>query len=64
MSRTDFFRILMRYLLIGILGIISIILGNKATSGMDCSACRGNGICKGESDCSKFLSDSDGRREE
>jgi hypothetical protein len=64
MSRLDFFRKIIRYLLLMLLGIITIFLANRVVSGNDCSACPGNGICKGESDCSKFFVSKDGRREE
>jgi hypothetical protein len=57
MNRKDFFVKVVRYLLFFILAIITWIVGGRITGGSDCSACPGNGICKGEIDCSKFLSD-------
>jgi hypothetical protein len=63
MNRADFFRKILRFILFGILAGIAIVLGSKAVSGSDCGSCPGNGICKGESDCSKFLSVNNGRKE-
>jgi hypothetical protein len=63
MKRADFFKKLIRIILFGILAVIAIILGSKTVSGTDCGSCPGNGICKGESDCSKFLSENYGREE-
>jgi hypothetical protein len=57
MTRNDFFKKIMRYLLLMLLAFIGIFLANRAVDGNDCSVCPGNGICKGESDCSKFLSE-------
>lgn len=57
MKRSDFFRMLMRYLLLMLLGIITIFLSNRVVSGNKCSACPGKGICKGEIDCSKFFTE-------
>ena len=55
MNRKDFFKKLIKYMLLALLGVITIILGKQVVGGDNCSACPGNGICKGESDCSKFL---------
>ena len=55
MSRTDFFKVLIRYLLLGLIAVIAITLGRKAVKGDNCSACPGNGICKGAGDCSEYL---------
>jgi hypothetical protein len=63
MNRNEFLRKLIRYMLFLLLGIIAFALGNKVVTGSDCSACPGKGICSGESDCSKFLSNADGRKE-
>lgn len=57
MDRIDFFRKLVRYLLLMLLAIIAIALGNRAVVENNCSACPGKGICNGESDCSKYLSE-------
>jgi len=62
MNRTDFFKKLIRYLLFLLLAVIGIALGNKAVAGNKCTECPGSGICKGESDCSKFLPDANGKR--
>jgi hypothetical protein len=63
MNRADFFKRLLRFILLGILAVIAIILGNKAVTGTNCNSCPGKGICKGESDCSKFLSENYDRKE-
>ena len=63
MNRSDFFKKLIKLLLLGLLTFIAIIGGSKAVSGSACGSCPGNGICKGESDCSEFLSENDGRKE-
>ena len=55
MSRTVFLRKLVQLILFSVLGIIALTLGRKTVSGSDCSSCPGKGICKGEIDCSKFL---------
>jgi hypothetical protein len=60
MNRKDFFRNLIRFMLLGLLSGIAVILGKKVITGTNCEVCPGSGICKGESDCSKFLSDIDG----
>jgi hypothetical protein len=65
MTRQDFFRKIIRYLLLLLLTVTAIFLGKKAVAGGDCSSCPGRGICKGdETDCSKFLSVNDGRASE
>jgi hypothetical protein len=64
MNRIDFFRKLIRYMLLLLLVIIAIALGNRVVMGNSCSACPGKGICHGESDCSKFLSDDYARAKE
>ena len=57
MNRTEFLRKLVRYMLFLLLGIIAIALGNRIVAGSECTACPGKGICTGESDCSKYLSE-------
>ena len=64
MSRNAFFKKVIQYILLMALAMIAIFLGNRVVTGNECSACPGSGICKGESDCSKFLSESYGREEE
>ena len=63
MNRIDFFRKLIKYMLLVLLAVIAIVLGNKVVTGNNCSSCPGSGICKGESDCSNFLSGSYGKEE-
>jgi hypothetical protein len=57
MNRSDFVYKLLRLLLFGALAGIAIITGSRAVTGSDCKTCPGNGICKGESDCSIFLTE-------
>lgn len=54
MSRIDFLRKTGRYILLLLMAVIAVALGKKAVSGNNCSVCPGNGICKGESDCSNY----------
>lgn len=54
MSRIDFFRKLIRYILLLLMGVIVIALGNRVVTGKDCSVCPGKGICNGETDCNKY----------
>jgi hypothetical protein len=54
-NRKDFINNVIRAGLMLILGIAAFGLGSKVTSVKDCNRCPGNGICKGETDCSKFL---------
>jgi len=54
MNRIDFFKKLMRYMLLLLLATVAFALGGKVVSGKDCSSCPGNGICKGETDCGKY----------
>ncbi|MFH0841881.1 MAG: hypothetical protein V1903_04590 [Bacteroidota bacterium] len=48
---------MIQVILASVLGLIAIVLGKRVVSGNDCSGCPGNGICKGETDCSIFLSE-------
>jgi hypothetical protein len=57
MKRKDFIRKIIQYLLFGILTGIAVILGSRAVTGNNCSSCPGKGICSGDIDCSKFLSE-------
>ena len=61
MTRTEFLKSAIRYLLFGLLAIAGLVAGSKAVTGNDCSSCPGKDICRGEVDCSKFLSNNDGR---
>jgi hypothetical protein len=60
MKRNEFLKRAIRYLLLIVLAGIAILLGSKTVSGSNCSSCPGKGICRGESDCSKYLSDNYG----
>lgn len=53
-SRLHFLKKIISGLLIAFLAFIALALGSKAVSGKDCSTCPGNGICSGETDCSKY----------
>ena len=54
MNRGDFVNKAIRYLLFGLLGLLTVIIGERVVSGSDCNACPGKGICLGESDCDKY----------
>jgi hypothetical protein len=54
MKRGEFIRKLIRYGLLALLTLIVFALGNRVVTGNDCSACRGNGICGGKTDCNKY----------
>jgi hypothetical protein len=54
MKREEFFKKLIRFTLLAILALIVFALGSKVVTGRDCSGCPGNGICNGETDCSKY----------
>jgi hypothetical protein len=53
-TRKDFIKKLIQAGLIGILFLLTFLLGSKVVSGKDCSVCPGNGICRGETDCSNY----------
>jgi hypothetical protein len=55
MNRDKFIKVLFRYLLLIVLAVIAMITGSRVTMASDCSTCAGNGICKGESDCSQYI---------
>ena len=54
MTRLDFFRKLIKYLLLLLMAVIVLALGNKVVTATDCSVCPGNGICNGKTDCNKY----------
>ena len=56
-NRIEFIQKLIRTLLFFILGVITLALGSRVVSGSNCDGCPGNGICKGETDCNKFLAE-------
>lgn len=53
-TRKKFITKLIQVGLLGILLLITFLLGSKVVSGKDCNDCPGNGICRGETDCSKY----------
>jgi len=53
-KRKDFITKLIQAGLFGVLILITFLLGSKVVSGKDCTTCPGNGICSGETDCSKY----------
>jgi len=55
--RAIFLKRLIRIIMASLLAFIAISLGKRISNTNDCSNCPGFGICKGESDCSKFLQD-------
>jgi len=61
MNRAEFFKKIIRYTLVIILAAVAFVLGSRSVSANNCSGCPGIGICNGESDCSKFLSENYGR---
>lgn len=63
MNRAVFLRKLVQLILFSVLVIIALTLGRKTVSGTNCSSCPGKGICKGEIDCSKFLTGGSERKE-
>jgi hypothetical protein len=56
LNRKDFLIKVARMLMASILAVIAIALGSKVAMGNDCSQCPGNGVCRGEADCKKYLS--------
>jgi hypothetical protein len=57
MNRTEFLNKAIRFLLFGLLALIAVLTGSRAVTGNDCSACPGKGICRGDTDCTIFLSE-------
>jgi hypothetical protein len=55
MSRNEFAKVLVRYVLFALLAFIAILAGKKAVTGDDCSSCPGNGLCSGKVDCPVYL---------
>ncbi|MFN8210354.1 MAG: hypothetical protein U0T33_05230 [Bacteroidales bacterium] len=62
MDRNEFLKRSVRYLLYGILAAIALATGSRITASQDCRSCPGNGICRGENDCSTFLKKDNGTR--
>jgi hypothetical protein len=56
-NRIEFIKKVIRYLLVGLLVIIGMIGGRKVVTGTSCASCPGKGICRGETDCSVYLSE-------
>jgi hypothetical protein len=56
-NRIEFIKKVIRYLLLGLLVIIGVIGGKKVVTGSSCTSCPGKGICRGETDCSTYLSE-------
>jgi hypothetical protein len=54
MSRNDFFKKLGRFLLLLVTAVVAMALRKRIVTERDCSACPGNGICNGRTDCSDF----------
>jgi hypothetical protein len=56
-TRREFLNRFFRMMLIAVLAVIAFLLGDRVSSGQNCSECAGRGFCKGESDCSNYLPD-------
>jgi hypothetical protein len=56
-NRIEFIKKVIRYLLLGLLVIIGVIGGKKVVAGSNCTSCPGKGICRGETDCSTYISE-------
>jgi len=56
MNRTEFIAKAFRYILFMALAAIAAIAGSRSSLASDCSTCPGKGICKGETDCSTYIS--------
>lgn len=61
-TRKDFVTKLVQAGLLGILLLITWLLGSRVVTGNDCSACPGKGVCLGETDCNNYLIGKDERR--
>jgi len=55
--RKDFIVIIIRTGLLFLLGAVTFFLSGRISKANNCGSCPGNGICKGETDCSIFLSE-------
>lgn len=55
MNRTEFARKAVSLILLTLLAGLTILLGKRAATGIDCNLCPGKGICKGKSDCSTYI---------
>lgn len=64
MDRNQFIRKSLRLVLLGLLGLITIIVSRRTTAGSDCTACPGKGICSGETDCNTYSNEGNGRKAE
>jgi len=56
MNRNKFITTVVRAGLFALLAFILFALGKKASTRKNCSSCSGNGVCRGESDCTFYLS--------
>jgi hypothetical protein len=50
MSRTDFLKKAIRYILLIVMAAIVLALSNKVVTGRNCNGCPGNGICSGKTE--------------
>jgi hypothetical protein len=53
-SRSEFIKKIVQAGLFALLAMLVFIIGSKVVTGKECSGCPGMGICKGETDCSKY----------
>jgi hypothetical protein len=56
-NRAGFLKNMIRIIMGSFLVFIAVVLARKITIASDCSSCPGRGICKGDSDCEKFLTE-------
>ncbi len=54
MTRFDFFKKLIKYLLLLMMAIIALALGKKVVTDGNCAGCPGKGVCHGKTDCNKY----------
>jgi hypothetical protein len=56
-NRADFLKNMIRIIMGSLLVFIAGVLARRISTGSDCSSCPGKGICSGDSDCEKFLTE-------
>ncbi|HCI54491.1 MAG TPA: hypothetical protein DFI01_01040 [Bacteroidales bacterium] len=56
-TRADFLKKFIRAVLATLLVAITLLLSWRTVVGNECNGCQWKGICRGESNCSKFLTD-------
>jgi hypothetical protein len=56
-TRADFLKKLIQLILASLLAVIGLVLSRRVVAGSNCENCPGKGICRGETDCSRFLAE-------